>query len=74
MVAPDRGFELLSVELTGNAADEGVQGVYRAFRTPPGPSSPTPGCVPGSPGDWPTPWTPPTPAPPRRSAARSSWG
>ncbi|MFF2080858.1 MMPL family transporter [Kitasatospora sp. NPDC058162] len=32
MVAPDRGFELLSVELTGNAADEGVQGVYRAFR------------------------------------------
>ncbi|MER7585322.1 MMPL family transporter [Kitasatospora sp. NPDC097691] len=32
MVAPDRGFELLSVELTGSAADEGVQGVYRTFR------------------------------------------
>ncbi|QKW19298.1 MMPL family transporter [Kitasatospora sp. NA04385] len=32
MVAPDGGFELLAVELAGNAADEGVQGVYRAFR------------------------------------------
>ncbi|MEU1421442.1 MMPL family transporter [Kitasatospora sp. NPDC005751] len=32
MVAPDRSFELLSVELVGNAADQGVQGVYRAFR------------------------------------------
>ncbi|TYC66502.1 MMPL family transporter [Streptomyces sp. CB01881] len=32
MPAPDRGFELLAVELTGNAADEGVQDVYRAFR------------------------------------------
>ncbi|MEU9042907.1 MULTISPECIES: MMPL family transporter [unclassified Kitasatospora] len=32
MVAPDRSFELLAVELTGNAADEGVQGVYRTFR------------------------------------------
>ncbi|MFD7451921.1 MMPL family transporter [Kitasatospora sp. NPDC059827] len=31
-VAPDRTFELLSVELTGNASDEGVQGVYRTFR------------------------------------------
>ncbi|MEU9080569.1 MMPL family transporter [Kitasatospora sp. NPDC048538] len=32
MVAPDRSFELLSVELVGNAADEGVQGVFRSFR------------------------------------------
>ncbi|MFI6444325.1 MMPL family transporter [Kitasatospora sp. NPDC050543] len=32
MVAPDRSFELLSVELIGNSADEGVQKVYRAFR------------------------------------------
>ncbi|MFF2546461.1 MMPL family transporter [Kitasatospora sp. NPDC058063] len=32
MVAPDRTFELLSVELTGNATEEGVQGVYKAFR------------------------------------------
>ncbi|MFF2013212.1 MMPL family transporter [Streptomyces sp. NPDC058195] len=32
MVAPDRSFELLSAELTGNPADQGVQGVYRAFR------------------------------------------
>ncbi|MEU4114807.1 MMPL family transporter [Kitasatospora sp. NPDC028055] len=31
-VAPDRTFELLTVELTGNASDEGVQGVFRAFR------------------------------------------
>ncbi|MEU8921978.1 MMPL family transporter [Kitasatospora sp. NPDC048545] len=32
MTAPDRSFELLAVELTGNAADEGVQDVFRAFR------------------------------------------
>ncbi|MFE2106165.1 MMPL family transporter [Kitasatospora sp. NPDC059463] len=32
MTAPDRSFELLSVELTGNAVDEGVQEVYRTFR------------------------------------------
>ncbi|MEU8516149.1 MMPL family transporter [Kitasatospora sp. NPDC048722] len=32
MTAPDRTFELLSVGLTGNASDEGVQGVFRAFR------------------------------------------
>ncbi|MEV4558091.1 MMPL family transporter [Kitasatospora sp. NPDC049285] len=32
MVAPDRSFELLSAELTGNATDQGVQSVYRAFR------------------------------------------
>ncbi|MFD7492044.1 MMPL family transporter [Streptomyces sp. NPDC059832] len=32
MTAPDRSFELLSVQLTGNPADQGVQGVYRAFR------------------------------------------
>ncbi|WP_053645702.1 MMPL family transporter [Streptomyces sp. XY431] len=32
MVAPDRSFELLAAELTGNAADDGVQKVYRAFR------------------------------------------
>ncbi|MEV4374755.1 MMPL family transporter [Nonomuraea sp. NPDC049637] len=32
MTAPDRGFELLSVELIGNRADKGVQGVYRTFR------------------------------------------
>ncbi|MGY0462965.1 MMPL family transporter [Kitasatospora sp. cg17-2] len=32
MVAPDRSFELLSAELTGNAGDDGVQKVYRAFR------------------------------------------
>ncbi|MER5853960.1 MMPL family transporter [Streptomyces sp. NPDC002012] len=32
MVAPDRSFELLSVELIGNRTDKGVQGVYRAFR------------------------------------------
>lgn len=30
--APDRSFELLTVELTGNPSEEGVQGVYRAFR------------------------------------------
>ncbi|MGP3632695.1 MMPL family transporter [Streptomyces sp. 24-1644] len=32
MMAPDRSFELLSVQLTGNPSDKGVQGVYRAFR------------------------------------------
>ncbi|MEV7415880.1 MMPL family transporter [Streptomyces sp. NPDC089919] len=32
MTAPDGRFALLSVALTGNAADEGVQGVFRAFR------------------------------------------
>ncbi|MGW1866741.1 MMPL family transporter [Streptomyces mauvecolor] len=32
MTAPDRSFELLSVELAGNPSDTGVQGVYRAFR------------------------------------------
>lgn len=32
MVAPDRGFELLAVELTGSAAEPGVQDVYRTFR------------------------------------------
>ncbi|MGW5682773.1 MMPL family transporter [Nonomuraea sp. NPDC003754] len=32
MTAPDRSFELLSVELIGNRADRGVQGVYRTFR------------------------------------------
>ncbi|CAM5675151.1 putative membrane protein ActII-3 [Streptomyces canarius] len=32
MTAPDRSFELLSVELTGSAVDEGVQEVYRTFR------------------------------------------
>ncbi|MEV0276780.1 MMPL family transporter [Streptomyces sp. NPDC050610] len=32
MTAPDRSFELLSVQLTGTPTDEGVQGVYRAFR------------------------------------------
>ncbi|MEV2273241.1 MMPL family transporter [Nonomuraea africana] len=32
MTAPDRSFELLSVELIGNRADKGVQGVYRTFR------------------------------------------
>ncbi|MGW3044474.1 MMPL family transporter [Kitasatospora sp. NPDC001159] len=31
-VAPDRTFELLAVELTGNAMEEGVRGVYKAFR------------------------------------------
>ncbi|RKE18781.1 MMPL family transporter [Streptomyces sp. TLI_171] len=30
--APDGSFELLGVELAGNAAEEGVQDVYRAFR------------------------------------------
>ncbi|WP_157253712.1 MMPL family transporter [Nonomuraea typhae] len=32
MTAPDRSFELLSIELIGNRADKGVQGVYRTFR------------------------------------------
>ncbi|MFC9246198.1 MMPL family transporter [Streptomyces sp. NPDC057136] len=32
MMAPDRSFELLSVQLTGNPSDKGVQGVYRTFR------------------------------------------
>ncbi|MFE7188095.1 MMPL family transporter [Kitasatospora sp. NPDC057541] len=32
MTAPDRSFELLSVELTGSTVDEGVQKVYRVFR------------------------------------------
>ncbi|MER5418980.1 MMPL family transporter [Streptosporangium roseum] len=32
MMAPDRSFELLSVELIGNRTDRGVQGVYRTFR------------------------------------------
>ncbi|MFB6888047.1 MMPL family transporter [Kitasatospora sp. NPDC056327] len=32
MTAPDRSFELLSVELTGNIGEEGVQDVYRTFR------------------------------------------
>ncbi|MEV0262879.1 MMPL family transporter [Streptomyces sp. NPDC050617] len=32
MVVPDRSFELLSVQLRGAPTDEGVQGVYRAFR------------------------------------------
>ncbi|MFJ6620712.1 MMPL family transporter [Kitasatospora sp. NPDC091335] len=32
MTAPDRSFELLSVELVGTPSDEGVQGVFRAFR------------------------------------------
>ncbi|MGW7531598.1 MMPL family transporter [Amycolatopsis sp. NPDC054798] len=32
MTAPDRSFALLSVQLTGNPSDKGVQGVYRTFR------------------------------------------
>ncbi|MEV7520123.1 MMPL family transporter [Streptomyces sp. NPDC091371] len=32
MTAPDRSFRLLTAELTGNPADPGVQGTYRAFR------------------------------------------
>ncbi|MEU1040437.1 MMPL family transporter [Streptomyces sp. NPDC005907] len=32
MTAPDRSFELLSAELVGNAADPGMQDLYRAFR------------------------------------------
>ncbi|MCX5387205.1 MMPL family transporter [Streptomyces sp. NBC_00083] len=32
MVAPDRGFELLNVQLTGNSMDPGMHDLYRAFR------------------------------------------
>ncbi|MFG2651482.1 MMPL family transporter [Streptomyces sp. NPDC048436] len=32
ITAPDRSFELLSVELIGNRTDKGVQDVYRTFR------------------------------------------
>ncbi|WP_420078217.1 MMPL family transporter [Streptomyces sp. JL4002] len=32
MTAPDRSFRLLTVELTGNPADPGMQATYRAFR------------------------------------------
>ncbi|WP_328622668.1 MMPL family transporter [Streptomyces sp. NBC_00354] len=32
MTAPDRSFRLLSVELTGNLLDPGMQELYRAFR------------------------------------------
>ncbi|MGW4380652.1 MMPL family transporter [Kitasatospora sp. NPDC004531] len=32
MLAPDRSFELLAVELTGDAGNEGVQDVFRTFR------------------------------------------
>ncbi|MFK0044260.1 MMPL family transporter [Streptomyces sp. NPDC090741] len=32
MTAPDRTFRLLSVELTGNPLDPGMQDLYRAFR------------------------------------------
>ena len=32
MVAPDRGFELLRVQLTGNSMDPGMHDLYRAFR------------------------------------------
>lgn len=32
MTAPDRSFRLLSVELTGNPTDPGMQDLYRAFR------------------------------------------
>ncbi|MEU5000368.1 MMPL family transporter [Streptomyces sp. NPDC021622] len=32
MVAPDREFELLSVQLTGNSTDPGLHDLYRAFR------------------------------------------
>ncbi|MEV4947397.1 MMPL family transporter [Streptomyces sp. NPDC053755] len=32
MTAPDRSFELLSVRLTGNSMDPGLQSVYRVFR------------------------------------------
>lgn len=32
MVAPDRRFELLSVQLTGNATDPGMHDLYRAVR------------------------------------------
>ncbi|MYU22962.1 MMPL family transporter [Streptomyces sp. SID8352] len=32
MVAPDRAFELISVQLTGNTTDPGMHDLYRAFR------------------------------------------
>ncbi|MEU3370491.1 MMPL family transporter [Streptomyces sp. NPDC006660] len=32
MVAPDRGFELLRVQLTGNSVDPGMHDLYRTFR------------------------------------------
>ncbi|WEV28658.1 MMPL family transporter [Streptomyces sp. 71268] len=32
MVAPDRGFQLLTAQLTGNSTDPGMQDLYRAFR------------------------------------------
>lgn len=32
MVAPDRSFQLLSAQLTGNSTDPGMQDLYRAFR------------------------------------------
>ncbi|GAA1214288.1 MMPL family transporter [Kitasatospora nipponensis] len=32
MVAPDRSFELLAADLTGNSADPGFQSTFRAFR------------------------------------------
>lgn len=32
MVAPDRSFELLSAQLTGNITDPGMHGLYQAFR------------------------------------------
>ncbi|MFE9411291.1 MMPL family transporter [Streptomyces sp. NPDC006704] len=32
MVAPDRGFELLRVQLTGNSMDPGMHDLYRTFR------------------------------------------
>ncbi|MFD9377942.1 MMPL family transporter [Streptomyces sp. NPDC059999] len=32
VTAPDQGFRLLSVELTGNPTDPGMQNLYRAFR------------------------------------------
>ncbi|MGW1259569.1 MMPL family transporter [Streptomyces sp. NPDC002513] len=32
MAAPDRSFELLTVQLTGNSADPGLHDLYRAFR------------------------------------------
>ncbi len=32
MVAPDRAFQLLTAQLTGNSTDPGMQDLYRAFR------------------------------------------
>lgn len=73
MTAPDRSFQLLSVELLGNPADEGVQGVYRAFRDSARTQFAEAGMRTGFTGGWPTPSTPPTPTrPPRRSGAPSS--